>query len=76
MYHSEMLCCAPKRRYKIHPLYKVNGNDYFLKSTKGQLISKGIFGVFKSTRNFCKDFIPILQKEAKSKKIKTLCYTN
>ena len=42
MYHSEMLCCAPKRRYKIHPLYKVNGNDYFLKSTKGQLISKGI----------------------------------
>ena len=53
-----MLCCAPKRRYKIHPLYKVNSNDYFLKSTKGHLISKGIFGVFKSTknqRNFCKD---------------------
>ena len=45
MYHSEMLCCAPKRRYKIHPLYKVNGNDYFLKS-KGQLISKGLFGVY------------------------------
>ena len=50
MYHSEMLCCALKRKYKIHPLYKVNGNDYFLKSTKGQLILKGIFGVFKSTK--------------------------
>ena len=50
MYHSEMLCCALKRKYKIHPLYKVNGNDYFLKSTKGQLILKGIFGVFKSIK--------------------------
>ena len=39
------------------------GNSDILGNTKGQLISKGNFGVFKSTkkqRNFCKDFCPNL----------------
>ena len=38
----------------------------YLTWLKGQLISKGHFGVFKSTknqRNFCKDFCPSLKKE-------------
>ena len=40
---------------------------------KGQLISKGIFDVFKSTKikeptKFCNDFYPTLKKEVVSKK--------
>ena len=46
---------------------------------KGQLISKGIFGVIvwtKKTTKIFKDFCPSLLKEVGSKKIKALHITN
>ena len=46
---------------------------------KGELISKGHFGVFKSTKkqtNFFEDFCPNFLKRGRIKKVKELYYTN